>query len=150
MSCHLMSCHSMTCHSMSCHSMSCHSMSCHLMSCHSMSDELPLNELPFNELSFKMLSLNELSLYELSVNVLSPGMSGWCEWYLFNGTVRYYHLLNCIQIFTVSVISKFWIYPTKRSLFGNYRCRNYHFTVQFYSLITRFWTFNQVTDGSRR
>ncbi len=76
------------------------------MSCHSMSDELPLNE----------LSLNELLLYELSVNVLSPGMSGWCEWYLFNGTVWYYHLLNCIWIFTVSVISKILDLPYQAKL----------------------------------
>jgi hypothetical protein len=74
------------------------------------------------------------------------------------GNRRYYHLLNRLQIFfilavnyclsfvhlTVLVISKFWIYRMKQSLFGNYRCRNYHFTIQFYCLKTNSQLLNRL------
>jgi hypothetical protein len=87
------------------------------------------------------------------------GMNGTCltvrKWY---GTLLpfiepytdlfHFYCLSFIHL-TVSVISKFWIYCIKESLFSNYRCRNYHFTIQFYCLITKFSTFKQVTDGKQ-
>ncbi len=93
---------------------------------------------------------------------LDSGMSGWCwpvpvyqyESVINGNTViwtvyRFFFILavNCHLSFvhlTVLVISKFWIYGMKRSLYGNYWSRNYHFTVQFYSLKTNSWLLNRL------
>ncbi len=101
-----------------------------------------------------------------NTEVIHLVIQGRDEWLVLTGTCLTvwisnrckYCYLNNIHIFfilavnyhlsfvhlTVSAISKFWTYSMKWSLYGNYWCRNYRFTIQFYHLKTNSWLLNRL------